>query len=79
MGNHIESVLIAALIATVALSPAACTMHRHSEIAGAIKAGVDPILAKCAIEYDSGRDAICIARAQQVQPRGRSMDELSKQ
>jgi hypothetical protein len=36
----------------LALSPVACTMNRHRLIAEAIKAGADPLEAKCAIESD---------------------------
>ena len=56
--------LIAALIAT----PVACTMHRQRLIAEAIKAGADPLAAKCAIEGDSGDSrttALCMVTAMQ--------------
>lgn len=42
------SLAIVAAVA-VALSPAACVMHRDTQIAAAIKAGADPIAARCAL------------------------------
>lgn len=51
------------LLASVLLSPVACTMRRHAVIAEAIKSGADPIKAKCAIETDSERSPLCMAAA----------------
>lgn len=53
----------AAFLAVVLLSPAACTVHRHYRVAEAIKAGADPLEAKCALEAQDGPDAICEAVA----------------
>ena len=58
------SILAIVLTATVLLSPVACTMNRHRVIAAAIKAGADPIAAKCAIETDIERSALCITVVQ---------------
>lgn len=61
-------IFVALLIAVVLASPVACTMHRQRLIAEAIKAGADPLAAKCAIEGDSGdsrTSALCMATALQ--------------
>ncbi len=50
------------LFAAVACSPVACTMNRHQLIAEAIKAGVDPIAAKCAIEGDTMKEPVCLVK-----------------
>ena len=52
-----------ALLALVLLSPAACTMRRHHQIAEAIKGGADPTEAKCAIEQDVGHTPQCVLAA----------------
>lgn len=49
--------------ALVLLSPVACTMNRQHTIAEAVKAGADPIAAKCAIEGDTGHTPMCVAYA----------------
>jgi hypothetical protein len=53
----------AVLAATVVCSPVACTISRQWATAEAIKAGADPISAKCAIEADTGQTAMCIVKA----------------
>lgn len=54
--------VLAILCATVVLlSPLACTASRHRAVAEAIKAGADPIAAKCAIEGDNRHDPVCMA------------------
>lgn len=47
------------LLATVLLSPAACTANRHNQIRAAIEAGADPLEAKCAIESQGGPSDLC--------------------
>lgn len=63
MKDAVETLIIAASVLSVLLSPAACTMHRHYRIEQAIAHGADPIDAKCAIEMDIGNSPLCIARA----------------
>jgi len=50
------------LLVVVVCSPVACTMNRHRLIAEAIKAGVDPIAAKCAIEGSNMTEPLCFAK-----------------
>jgi hypothetical protein len=47
-------------VTAVALMPLACTVSRHRAVADAIKAGADPIAAKCAIEGDNRGDPLCV-------------------
>lgn len=68
MKEKLIEYLVPALTACVLLGiligvPAACTAHRHKMIAEVIKSGADPIAAKCAIEGDVERTALCISRA----------------
>lgn len=56
------SALAMILVACVLATPAACTVHRHSQITKAIEAGADPMEAKCALESNSmAADCILIA------------------
>lgn len=45
---QIITAILCALV--VLLSPVACTMHRNEKISEALKNGVDPIEASCAME-----------------------------
>ena len=56
-------IVIAVLVATVVLSPVACTAHRHKVIADLIEGGTSPLEAKCAIEGDSLGTNTCAALA----------------
>jgi len=56
-----------ALLFALLVSPVACTMNRQRSIAEAIKAGADPVAAKCAIEGDQGYSPDCILNAAQRQ------------
>lgn len=47
------------LLASVVASPVACTMRRHQAVADAIKAGADPMEAKCAIEGATEQNPQC--------------------
>ena len=49
------------VLGAVLLSPAACTMNRHRIVSEAIKSGIDPVAAKCAIEADTGHTPQCLA------------------
>jgi hypothetical protein len=63
--------MIVSLVGTLCLfallaTPVACTMNRQRLVAEAIKAGADPLAAKCAIEGDQGdsrTSALCMATA----------------
>lgn len=46
-------------VTAVLVSPAACTMHENQQIADAIKAGADPLEAKCAIGSMQGNNHVC--------------------
>lgn len=61
--NEIVWVVALLLGAAVLLSPAACTMRRHQQIAEAVKAGADPMEAKCAIEGENTHTPACIVIA----------------
>lgn len=56
-------IVAAVLVATVVLSPVACTAHRHKVIAELIEGGTSPLEAKCAIEGDSLGTNTCAALA----------------
>ena len=56
-------IVAAVLVATVILSPVACTAHRHKVIADLIEGGTSPLEAKCAIEGDSLGTNTCAALA----------------
>lgn len=60
MTNNVVTVIGFSLLATVAMSPVACTINRHNRIAEAIKAGGDPQAVRCAIEAESGINADCL-------------------
>lgn len=65
MDNLYDAVLSALAICAVAAllgSPVACTMHRDAKVTEAIKAGADPIEARCAVTDDL-RDPVCMVRA----------------
>lgn len=51
------------LTALVIVAPVACTMRRQEVVAAAIKAGADPIAAKCAIEADVSQSPMCVLAA----------------
>lgn len=51
------------LLASVVLSPVACTINRDHLIAHAIKDGADPIAVRCAMVGDMGREPMCIVKA----------------
>ena len=63
MSGTITFCFAALLVAAVALSPVACTMTQQNLVANAIKDGVNPIDAKCAIEMGAERAQMCLARA----------------
>ena len=41
------------LVALVAVSPVACVVHQNEKVYQAIKAGADPISARCAFETNN--------------------------
>lgn len=58
--------MAALLIFSMIALPTACTMRRQQLVADAIKAGADPMSAKCAIESSDGDRQlalICMAKA----------------
>lgn len=60
-GELVVWVLAIFCLTAVLMSPVACTMNRQAKVADAIKAGADPIAAKCAIEADNRHDPVCMA------------------
>ena len=52
-------------VAVVVLSPVACTMRQRELIADSIKAGADPIAARCALESgnpDKRTSSMCLVK-----------------
>jgi hypothetical protein len=62
LNEAILSVVAICAVAAVLGSPVACTMHRNAKVAEAIKAGADPIEARCAMT-DDVHDPVCMVRA----------------
>jgi hypothetical protein len=50
------------VVAIVAL-PVQCAQRRQDAVVQAVKAGADPILAKCAMEAGNHTSLLCITRA----------------
>ncbi len=55
---------IAAAFAVLVITIGACTANRQHLVAEAIKSGVDPTAAKCAIEADQSSLPACVLKAQ---------------
>lgn len=59
--DHAIAALATVCAALVLMSPVACTVHRDRAIADAIKNGVDPIAARCAIGGpDASHAPMCV-------------------
>ncbi len=59
--DGVLSTLAICAFAAVLTSPVACTMHRNAKLSDAIKAGADPIEARCAVT-DDFYTPICMLR-----------------
>lgn len=56
-------ILSAAVVAVLIIAPVTCAMQRQALIVDAIKAGADPIAARCAIEGEGASSGICLVMA----------------